>query len=738
MSRVAYIASSLLLMIGAVAALVRAQDTPGFPPAQGHTPPPATGTGGDVRLVQHLQSVGQSITAEYHSSPPSGGAMRLNPPVGLDRGEPGLLLAANEAPAGSELRSVLTRRATAGGGQPGAAAAPPVASPPAVSGPPATLLNPPAAAPSTAAVAAEPAATVAARPMEQAPREPALLQMQAPGDAPAAGVSDNPERSPPAGNRTSSRRTFQDSDGGSSVPPLVASKPVAGGGAGAGQLPAGASAHDTLSSTTGALLRVTTVGPSALTLGLAGQIAVRLTNLGSTDAHGAEVRVAIPPGLEMVAAEVDDGSTRIEREANTALLIWSIDHVPARADRILNLKAVARSAEPVALAVDWSVAPLSSVAQIPIQEPRLELALRGPGHLAFGETKVYTVIVSNPGTGEAQEVTLRLSLGDQAADTLPVGTIAAGGRREFDVEVTPRQAGPMLIAAAAVGALGLKAEAQEQVQVRRADLQIQAIGSAAKYTGSVGTYQVRVANAGDAAAEELQASVRLPLGTKYVQGLDSPSQEGTELKWPVGPLGPGEERTYRFFCQLGEEGEARFDFVIRGGAGLQAAASVLTQVQAIADLKMTIDDPQGPVAIGQEAVWEIQLTNHGTKAATQVQIIAQFSEGVEPLSAAGARAELVPGQVVFQPIARLNPGETVKLTIRAKGERDGNHLFRAELRCTDPEYRVVAEDTTTFYGDELMASPVQPPAADPAASRAPRTGAANGQPASRQAGWMAK
>jgi hypothetical protein len=61
----------------------------------------------------------------------------------------------------------------------------------------------------------------------------------------------------------------------------------------------------------------------------------------------------------------------------------------------------------------------------------------------------------------------------------------------------------------------------------------------------------------------------------------------------------------------------------------------------------------------------------------------------------------------------VNPGETITLKVKAKADRDGNHIFRAELRCSDPEYRLVAEDTTTFYGTELLSLPVESTTASP-------------------------
>jgi hypothetical protein len=82
----------------------------------------------------------------------------------------------------------------------------------------------------------------------------------------------------------------------------------------------------------------------------------------------------------------------------------------------------------------------------------------------------------------------------------------------------------------------------------------------------------------------------------------------------------------------------------------------------------------------------------------------------------GARAEIVPGQVLFQPVARIDPGQQVTLRVKARAEKGGNHVFRAEVKCGDPETRLVTEDSTRFFGDAAApeiatrpATPAQPP-----------------------------
>jgi hypothetical protein len=96
-------------------------------------------------------------------------------------------------------------------------------------------------------------------------------------------------------------------------------------------------------------------------------------------------------------------------------------------------------------------------------------------------------------------------------------------------------------------------------------------------------------------------------------------------------------------------------------------------------------------------VYEVRIVNRGTKAAEQINVVAQFSEGVEPIEAHGGTANIVPGQVVFNPIARVGAGEELLLKVIARADRKGNHRFRAQVTCADPETRLVAEESTYYF-----------------------------------------
>ena len=125
-----------------------------------------------------------------------------------------------------------------------------------------------------------------------------------------------------------------------------------------------------------------------------------------------------------------------------------------------------------------------------------------------------------------------------------------------------------------------------------------------------------------------------------------------------------------------------------------------TTVTGVADLKLIVNDPPGPKMLDELAVYEIKIVNRGTKVATNIDVVGQFGYGVEPVKTEGRRAELLPGQAVFNPIDSLGPGEEIVLKVYAQASKAGRHKFRAVVKSSDPETALVQEEMTWFHSAE--------------------------------------
>jgi uncharacterized repeat protein (TIGR01451 family) len=456
-------------------------------------------------------------------------------------------------------------------------------------------------------------------------------------------------------------------------------------------------------------LSVEATGPRKVVIGKEAQFVVKIRNAGAA-ANNVVVTVNIPNYTEVLSAQPTAGTAQAPVPGDRREpLEWRIPRLEARSNETLNLKLVPRKSTPLDLAVQWTFTPEASQTLVEVQEPKLAMTISGPDEVLFGQSKIYKLTVSNPGNGDTENVVVGLSPVGHSSDSGAnhrLGTLRAGESKMIDVELTARQAGVLTIKAQAFADDGLRAEAAEQVLVRRANLRVEVEAPKIKYAGTVGTYHAKVVNAGNATAENVQLAAMLPPESKYVSSNASGRLEAQQGKvnWMIGTMQPGAERLFELQCSLSAPGENRMQFVTNADDDLTAAAASSTRVEALADLKLEIRDPQGPIAVGEDTVYEVHIRNRGTKAADTIDLAVFFSEGLEATAVEGGTHEIGPGQVVFRPIETLAAGEAAVFRVRARAGKSGNHIFRAEVVCRSLQTKLAAEEATRFYGDEKPAS----------------------------------
>jgi uncharacterized repeat protein (TIGR01451 family) len=455
------------------------------------------------------------------------------------------------------------------------------------------------------------------------------------------------------------------------------------------------------------VLSVKTRGPKTMVVGKVATYVINLSNHSEGSAKEVVVRMNIPAWVEVAQQEATLGNARLQPDdSGHSVLSWTVGSLSGRADEKLTLGLIPRSSRALDLGVTWTFAPASTTTQIQVQEPKLQMSVSGPQDLLFGETKVYTVTISNPGTGDAENVVLNLLplvAGERTAGVRQLGTLSAGSSRTVEVELTARQTGRIHVRAEATADAGLTARGDQEVQVRRAALEVVAEGAPKKFAGTRSRYAIRVTNSGDALASNVVVAATLPAGAQTVASSDGGmlNPQTGQVQWSLGDVRPGASRVLEVECTLVSPGDNRLEVKTVAEGDLNAVASVSTQVEALADLKLTVNDPQGAVAVGDDVTYEVRIVNRGTKAAEDIQIYGYFSEGIEPTSVQGWKGSLSEGEVVLQSIPRLGPGQEMLVRIQAQARRAGDHVFRAEVESKEPQTKLAVEEWTRFYtGDD--------------------------------------
>ncbi|HUE72241.1 MAG TPA: CARDB domain-containing protein [Pirellulaceae bacterium] len=459
-------------------------------------------------------------------------------------------------------------------------------------------------------------------------------------------------------------------------------------------------------------LRVELVGPGSIQTGKAAKFTIYANNEGDASAQDIVVQLPLPGSVNLTKGESTAGDAEVKPQADGSLaLVWAIPSLPPRGHETLQMHLVPSDGEAFELEMSWTCRPAAASARVVVKQPQLALSLSGPADMLLGEEKTFTLLVSNPGTGDATGVEVNVATGSGQPQKVQVGVVPAGQQAEIPVQVAGNEPGELEIRATAQAEGELSADAAGKVQVRSANLAVAVEGPQLQFAGAEATYVVVVANRGNAAADATTISVQLPAEARYIGGVDGAAAGKSVVKWNAGVIPPGAEKSFEMRCQLLAEGANHFLAKADARHSIGGAAEAITEVQAVAELKLAVNDPTGPASVGSEVVYEVQIMNRGTRAAPAVKVLMQFGPGIEPTGVMGGKGKIVPGQVVFDPIPSLEAGEQVTVKVKAKGEKSGTHQYRVEVTAGDDGTRLVSEGTSRFFAERGAQAPATPAAA---------------------------
>jgi uncharacterized repeat protein (TIGR01451 family) len=466
---------------------------------------------------------------------------------------------------------------------------------------------------------------------------------------------------------------------------------------------------DLLIATESPALSVRTAGPRKIMVGREALFEVKIQNTARSDADGVVVSVDLPEWAEVSGTEPTSGTAHPPQTgADPQPLQWHIGHIAGNSRETLRLKIVPRKSLPFDLGVHWTFTPQGSQAKVEVQEPKLTMRISGADEVRYGQTETYRLIIGNPGTGAAEDVVVNLlpnGPGDQAVASVKLGTIDAGEEIVREIAVTPREQGELRVRAEAVAAGDLSAKVDQHVVIRRAAVEVEAIAPKIRYSGTDATFTVKLTNTGNYMAQNVMVKAKLPSGAKYVRDTAAGSLDKSkqELTWRVISLPAGATKQMQVVCSLTNPGVNHLNIAVVGSDDIDQQTVASTRVDALADLRMTVVDPQGPVPTSEEATYQIRIVNRGNKAAAEIDVVVFFSAGMEPVVAEGATHRISEGQVTFNRIKSIAAGEERVLKVRAKAKQGGSHILRAELVCGELETKLAVEETTRFYDESSQA-----------------------------------
>jgi uncharacterized repeat protein (TIGR01451 family) len=458
-------------------------------------------------------------------------------------------------------------------------------------------------------------------------------------------------------------------------------------------------------------------GTPVAKVGQVGEYSVIVRNVCNIPVQQVAVRVRVPAGMALEA-------TAPRAASDGGLLVWEIGTLSSREERRLSMKLKAEAKgdhTPVA----WVTFTGNTAMKIRVREPRLAVTVAGPEKALMGDQAQFTLTVTNPGDGAADQVKVQATLSgglEHARGSkvdFEIGSLAPNESRSVALLCATRAGGVQKcdVTASAEGGLVARGSGNLSVIMPRLDLHL--AGPHLRYLDRKAIYTLKVTNPGDAAASNVTIAHVVPAGFKVLAASDGGRHDyqTRTVSWFIGDLGAGLSREVKVEVQALGVGDHQHKAAAVGARGLRAEAELSTRVEGVAALLVELVDTEDPIEAGGDTAYEVTVTNTGSKTEENIKLVATIPDKMQMKSAEGPVRYSQEGRtVVFEPIGRLAPRAHAQFKIHVRALEAGSALMKIQitsLNLTDP---VVKMESTRIYSDAEPTPAVRPapPAAPPA------------------------
>jgi uncharacterized repeat protein (TIGR01451 family) len=447
------------------------------------------------------------------------------------------------------------------------------------------------------------------------------------------------------------------------------------------------------------------IGPPTAKLGQPVTYQIIVKNTSAIPVQNVTVRNRIPAGVTVQQTE-----PRAINELNT--LIWEVGTMQPRQEKRIDLQLLPEARGDLACQAFVSFTGMSQ-ARIRVREPKLQLKIAGPDKVLLGDAAPFSLTVTNPGDGSADQVKIRAALSDGLEHTrgrtveFELGNLGPNESRSVQLVCTTKTGGPQTCEAMAIAEGGLKAQDVATTEVLLPRLEINIAGPKLRYLDRKATYVVKVVNPGSAPASNVTINSLIPDGFKFLTASDGGRHDFATrtVSWYLGDLTPGQLREMSIELLAINPGEYHIAANVTAARGLKSETDVITHVEGLSALLMEMVDLDDPVEVGADTAYEIRVTNTGSKTETNLQLICTIPDKMEfrsAVGAGGARSHLQGKELTFEPIPKLAPRADVIYRVNVRGVAPGDLRFRARITADGLTEPVLKEESTKVYGDDVI------------------------------------
>lgn len=391
-------------------------------------------------------------------------------------------------------------------------------------------------------------------------------------------------------------------------------------------------------------LKIEKIAPKQASIGEPLIYAIRIQNVGGSDARSVVVEDRIPRG------------TRLEGTIPQAVLTnekltWDLGIVPPGEERTIQLKVVPLQAGDIG-----SVATVSFeaavAATIRVTAPELSVDIDGPAETLLGKNVPYKFTVKNTGQGNAKDVVLRAVLPPSLKH--PNGSdieanlddIPAGETRTVDLVVVADAVG-VFTPEVLIWMNGKDvAKNRADLRILESRLRLSRTGPKRRFVGRPAEFVTEVTNDSSIALTNITVEEQLPVSLEPATQIAGWNPQRRVIQRMIPALQPGETRKFSTQLIPNQAGELTGKIVVQDQAGNRANLDTPLSVKGFADLAVDIYGENKFVVVGDQVSFRLNLKNDGTATANNVQAEFEIPQGLVFAAATGPSTYQVVGNKV--------------------------------------------------------------------------------------------
>ena len=436
-------------------------------------------------------------------------------------------------------------------------------------------------------------------------------------------------------------------------------------------------------------------GPKDVTVGKEYSYCIQVKQNSSHPAEGVTVTELLPDNFQLI-------STSPQATQNGKTLVWNLGHFNGNESKLLNVTGKATATGICTGCTTWTCSPPRVCLTTNATSPAIAVTLTGPTYAVLCDTLKYTARVTNTGTGKASGIKVRddlptgmTSLGGQGALEGDVGDLAAGESKDVILTTRVGKSGMYTNVVSATADGGLTANSQTiGTEVKTPALVVTMSAPAERFIGRPVDYTITVRNNGDAAAKNTMLEQKVPHSVKLVNASNGGADVGTLIRWDLGTINPGEEKTVTLTITSTEKGDLRTEAMASAYCG-EGSSNTTTAIKGVPGISFCTVGLQQAIEVGATETYRTTVSNEGSDSDANVVLVFTIPAEQTYVGAKGPTEATVNGNTVtFAPISSLEPGKTVTFDVMTKAISDGDSHFKTTLSSDSLKMPVYKTEST--------------------------------------------